>query len=118
MPEGVTILTDKIHMPESNGAAIFFLGIILIAVVIFIAYNLTECISGNSSAGLILVTILLFIVFIGDIIGIYSLVVAREHEYKLALSDDVPANWLTENFEIRKVDGLIYTVLPKEDKWT
>lgn len=119
MPEGVTILSDKIQLPAGNAPAIFYVGVVVLALVVFLILtikSIREDEKAHISYYIALVSIIMGI--IGGSFGVYKLLSATEHEYKLILTDEVPANWLTDNFEIRNKDGLIYTVLPREDKWT
>lgn len=119
IPEGVTILSDKIQLPEGNAPAIFYVGIIILALVVFLILTIKNIREDEKThIGYYIAAVVMIIAIIGGSFGVYKLLSATEHEYKLMLTDEVPANWLTDNFKIRNKDGLIYTVLPREDKWT
>ena len=120
MPTGVTILTDKMQMPDKCPPLILLAALAFIAVVVVMCCLLSDIAKykNRKNAGRIIGVISLFIISIGIVFGIYTLAGMREHEYKVTISDEISANWLYENFKVRKVDGLIYTIIPKEDKWT
>ena len=119
MPEGVTILSDKIQLPEVNAPASFIVIIFILALLVFLGLTI-QVIHEDKKAhiGYYIAAVLMIMGVIGGSFGVYKLLSTREHEYKIMLTDEVPANWLTDNFKIRDKDGLIYTVLPLEDKWT
>lgn len=119
IPEGVTILSDKIQLPEINVPAAFIVIFFIIALLFFLGL-IIQTIHEEKKAhiGYYISAVFMIIGIIGGSICVYQLLSTTEHEYKLMLTDEVPANWLTDNFKIRDKDGLIYTVLPLEDKWT
>jgi len=120
MPTGVIILTDKIKMPESCPPLIVLAALAFIGAAIGMCCTISDMYNyrNRKNGGRIVCIIACFMICVGLVFGIYCLANQTEHEYKVTLSDEVPVNWLYENFTVRKVDGLIYTILPKEDKWT
>lgn len=119
MPEGVTILSDKIQLPGVSTPASFIIIIFILALLLFLVL-IIQTIHEEKKAhiGYYIAVVVMIISIIGGSFGVYKLLSTTEHEYKIMLTDEVPANWLTDNFKIRDKDGLIYTVLPLEDKWT
>lgn len=114
MPEGITILSEKFQLPESNAPLVLLLialGIALLSASIFL---IKDAINGEAGISAVIVSIILILIVAGIIVGIVALLQSREHIYKLLLNDDFPATKLFEMFKVRAVDGLIYTVVPLE----
>lgn len=120
MPTGVTILTDKIQMSDTCPPLILFAAIAFIAAFVGMCGLISDVYRYRNRHNRVRIVsiIALFMVCAGLVFGIYCLANTTEHEYKVTISDEISANWLYENFKVRKVDGLIYTIIPKEDKWT
>ena len=114
MPEGITILSEKIQMPENNAPLIFFLTVLGSALLGVSIFLIKDAIKGEAGIGAVIASIVCILIVAGIIVGIVALLQSREHVYKLLLSDDFPATKLFEMFKVREVDGLIYTVLPLE----
>lgn len=111
MPEGITVLTDKIQLPPGN-AGLAFITIIAFTVFIFIAGLLLHDYREDHHTGQLLTSIILFIFAVACVFAAITLLQQEEHIYKVILSDDFPANELYKQFEVREVDGLLYTILP------
>ena len=111
MPEGITVLTDKIQLPPGN-VGLVFVTIMAFAVCICIAGLLLHNYRENHCTGQLLTSIILFICAAAYVFATVALLQQEEHVYKVILSDDFPANELYKQFKVRDVDGLLYTILP------
>ena len=114
MPEGITILSEKIQAPANVGPLVFFLTALGLTLLVASIFLIKDAITDEAGISAVIVSIIFILIVAGIIMGIIALLQSREHVYKLLLSDDFPATKLFEMFKVRDVDGLIYTVLPLE----
>ena len=113
MPEGITVLTESIDMPAQFAILIFISIIMMIGAGIIFGCSISEMKDDGVTVGNFIWCTITLIVIAGLIIGIIAMATTQEHTYKIMLSDTYPANKLYEQFKVRNVDGLIYTVLEK-----
>ena len=113
MPEGITVLTESIGMPAQFVILIFLSIIMMIGAGLILGGSISEMKDDGVTVGNFIWCIVALIVIVGLIIGIIAMATTQEHTYKIMLSDTYPANKLYEQFEVRNVDGLIYTILEK-----
>ena len=112
MPEGIIVLTDKIQSPPAC-IGLAFITIMICAAFICFAGLLLQEYREEHHIGQLLTSIILFILAVACIFAAVLLFQQEEHIYKVMLSDNFPANELYKQFEVRDVDGLIYTILLK-----
>lgn len=113
MPEGITVLTENICMPDQFVFLIFLSIITMIGAGILFGCSILEMKDNGVTVGNFILCIVIFIVIIGLIIGIIAMATTQEHTYKIMLNDTYPANKLYEQFKVKDIDGLIYTVIEK-----
>lgn len=111
MPEGITVLTDKIQTPPGC-AGLAFVTIIAGAAFICFAGLLLQEYRKDHHVGQLLGSIIFFILVAACAFAAVTLLQQEEHIYKVILSDNFTANELYKQFEVRDVDGLLYTILP------
>ena len=114
MPEGITILSEKIQTPEYVGPLVFFLAVLGLTLLGASIFLIKDAIHDKAGIGAVITSIVFILIVAGIVVGIVALLQSQEHVYKLLLSDDFPASKLFEMFKIREVDGLIYTVVSLE----
>ena len=113
MPEGITVLTESIGIPDRFAILIFISIIMMIGAGIIFGCSISEMKDDGVTVGNFIWCTVTLIAIVGLIIGIIAMATTQEHTYKIMLSDTYPANKLYEQFTVRNVDGLIYTVLEK-----
>lgn len=113
MPEGITVLTESINMPAQFVILIFISIITMIGAGILFGCSILEMKDNGVTVGNFIWCTVTFIVIVGLIIGIIAMATTQEHTYKIMLSDTYPANKLYEQFKVKDIDGLIYTVIEK-----
>lgn len=113
MPEGITVLTESISTPDPLIVLIFLSIIMMIGAGIIFGCSISEMKDDGVTVGNFIWCTVTLIAIVGLIIGIIAMATTQEHTYKIMLSDTYPANKLYEQFEVRNVDGLIYTVIEK-----
>lgn len=113
MPEGITVLTESISIPDPFIFLIFYSILMMIGAIIIFGCSISEMKDCGVTTGNLIWCIVTLIAIVGLIIGIIAMITTQEHTYKIMLSDTYPANKLYEQFEVRNVDGLIYTILEK-----
>lgn len=113
MFEGITILTENTQMPDRFAILIFFSIIGIVGACIMFGCSLSEMIHKGVNVGSFVWTCISLIIIVGLIICIVAMCNTSEHVYQVMLDNNYPANKLYEQFNVRKVDGLIYTVLEK-----
>lgn len=111
----MNILSEYTGTPEAAAPAVAFLTIIGIAAAIFIVVLIKWFIEESKGQRKpIVFVILLVVVLLGVcIVGNISILSKQEHVLKVTLDETYPATKLLEHYNIRDIEGQIYTIVEK-----
>ena len=111
----MNILSEYRGTPEAAAPAVAFLAIIGIAAAIFIVVLIKWCIEASKGyrKPLVLVLLLVFILLGACIGGSIAIMNKQEHVLKVTLDETYSATKLLEHYNIRDIEGQIYTLVEK-----
>ena len=111
----MNILSEYKGTPEAAAPGIAFLVIIGIAAVIFIVFLIKWFIEASKGERkpIVLILLLVFILLGVCIGGSIVILNKQEHVLKVTLDDTYSATQLLEHYNIRDIEGQIYTIVEK-----
>lgn len=114
MPEGITILSSHNEIVKGSEPILVFLLCLALGcsgLLIYLIFNRMK-----NKLTWILTMFVVALLCAALIFGMVTVCQTRETLYNVTLSDDFPAQKLFQNYDVRKVDGLIYTIVEKKNK--
>lgn len=111
----MNILSEYIGTPEAAAPGVAFLVIIGIAAAIFIVFLIKWFIEASKGERKPIVLVLLLVVILLGVCigGSIVLISKQEHVLKVTLDETYSATKLLEHYNIRDIEGQIYTIVEK-----